>query len=242
MHKPFHKPAPPSLCRPLKTLRGNMAKQVSKTFWCQQILVCITSITLTRIAFFFFFWTNAAPSEDRCENCFSVLGCSVILVTWSSFWLSNEQAYATSQNRTAWDLCKGEQCLLRETQKPRIHCSCWSSFEPSSVYTKSYKSSQAKFAFWDSNQDVKYFVLGFYYLFMDFLSVTIRLRPYYLSINMPIFFWNRWHWTENWFLFAFCLFQVLVIQSWPTTGTCASQGITAGVSWEWGYSSGESLP
>lgn len=38
------------------------------------------------------------------------------------------------------------------------------------------------------SQDVKYFVLGSYYLFMDFLSVTIRLRPYSLNINMPIFF------------------------------------------------------
>lgn len=78
---------------------------------------------------------------------------------------------------------------------------------------------------------MKYFVLGFYYLFMDFLSVTI-LKPYNLNIDMPIFFVTDGIEQKIDFYLLFVCFSFWSLQSWPTTATCASQWITAGVSWE----------
>ena len=98
--------------------------------------------------------------------------------------------------------------------KPRIRYCCWHIFEQSSDYIEGYKYAQTEFSSSDSNKDVKYFVLVFYYFlscinYTDFLSASTRLRPCYLSIKTHIFL-EQIALNRKWMSITFLLFQFLV--------------------------------
>lgn len=180
---------------------------------------------------FCFFLTNATPSEDRRANCFSALDCSVLLVIWSSFWLSNEQANATYQNRT-------ERSLQRRKERLRLRSLEFSIpaevvLSPPVITQKVTNLPRPSLHFLRFQPGCEVICFRFLLFVHGFSVSTIRPKPHYLiSINMSIFFGTDGVEQKIDFYLRFVCFSFWSLQSWPTTATCASQWITARVSSE----------